>query len=202
MSKYGDLTKLRYELDDAITYGSKKESMSIAQKALRSAKRRKLPGEVEYFTGQVEMLKGHFVTAMEHFDMAVRYNPVDGAAFNDRALCMVELGVIDKAFYYFDMGIRVEPDFATVYHNKGWLLNNIGRHTEAIKCFKKALELDPSRPVTYDNLADALYNLNDYKGALAAYKKVIELLEPGKCRGIKKEIKEKIKILEKKIDGK
>lgn len=202
MSKHSDLTRLRYELDDAITYGTKKESLSIAQKALREAKREKLPGEIEYFTGQIQMLKKNFVTAIEHFDMAVRYNPVDGAAFNDRALCMVELGVIDKAFYYFDMGIRVEPDFATVYHNKGWLLNNIGRHTEAIKCFKKALELDPDRPVTYDNLADALYNLNDYKGALTAYKKVIELLKPGKCRGIRKQIKEKIGMLEEKINEK
>lgn len=201
MSKDSDLIDLRYELDGAITYGVKKAAMGIAQKALRKAKRRKLPGEVEYFSGQIEMLKDNFVSAIEHFDRAIKYNPVDGAAFNDRALCMVELGIIDKAFYFFDMGIRVEPDFATIYHNKGWLLNNIGRHSEAIECFKKALELDPDRPVTYDNLADALYNLNDCKGALDAYKKVIELLEPGKCRGIRRQIKEKIEMLEKKING-
>jgi len=202
MSKHSDLVDLRYELYDAITYGTKKESMSIAQRALRKAKKHNLLGEFEYFTGQIQMLKGNFVTAMEHFDKAIKYNPNDGAAFNDRALCMVEIGIIDKAFYYFDMGIRVEPDFATIYHNKGWLLNNIGRHTEAIECFKKALHFDPDRPVTYDNLADALYNLNDYQGALDAYKKVIELLEPGKCRGIRKQIKEKIGMIEKKINGK
>jgi len=112
---------------------------------------------------------------------------------------MIEIGIIDKAFFYFDMGIRVEPDFATIHHNKGWLLNNIGRYTEAIACFKEALRLDPKRPVTYDNLADALYNLHDYKGALEAYKKVLLLLKPGMCRGIRSEIKKKLIEIEKKL---
>lgn len=201
MTKNSELTNLRLKLDDAITYGIKKSALALAKKYLKVALKKKNKGEIEYFIGQVEMLKGNFITAMEHFDKATQYNPLDGAAFNDRALCMVELGIIDKAFFYFDMGIRVEPDFATIHHNKGWLLNNIGRHTEAIACFKAALRLDPKRPVTYDNLADALYNLADYKGALEAYKKVLLLLKPGMCRGIRAEIKKKIIDIEKKLKG-
>lgn len=197
MTKNSELVELRLKLDDAITYGTQKAALVLAKKYLKMAQKKKLPGEVEYFTGQVEMLKENFVTAMEHFDKAAQYNPQDGAAFNDRALCMIEIGIIDKAFFYFDMGIRVEPDFATIHHNKGWLLNNIGRYTEAIVCFKEALRLDPKRPVTYDNLADALYNLHDYKGALEAYKKVLLLLKPGTCRGIRAEIKKKIVEIEK-----
>ncbi len=200
MGKRGILTKTRLELDDAITYGTKKKSLELARKGLREARKRRLAGEEEYFLGQLEILKGNFVTAIEHFDAAIRKNPFDGASYNDRALSMVELGIIDEAFVYFDRGIKVEPDFATIHHNKGWLLNNIGRHTEAVRCFKTALKLSPGRPVTYDNLADALYNLGDLEGAKSAYKKVLELLEPGCCNGIKRQIRERLKEIEGKIN--
>ncbi|MDP2937621.1 MAG: tetratricopeptide repeat protein [Candidatus Omnitrophota bacterium] len=199
MSKHGDLTELRLRLDEAITYGTHREAVKLAKEGLRQAGERDLKGEIEYFKGQIELLNKNFTTAIEHFDVAIKYNPCDGAAYNDRALCMVELGIIDKAFYYFDKGIEVEPDYATIYHNKGWLLNNIGRHTQAIESFKKALTLEPNRAVTYDNLADALFNLSDYQGALGAYRKVLKLLKPGCCRDIRRQIIARIKSIETKI---
>jgi tetratricopeptide (TPR) repeat protein len=199
MIKKSDLSELRIKLDEAITYGTHREAVKLAKEGLRQAKKRGLLGESEYFRGQIEILKKNFTTAIGHFDRAIKYNPNDGAAYNDRALCMVELGIIDKAIYYFDKGIEVEPDYATIYHNKGWLLNNIGRHTEAIVCFQKALNLEPNRAVTYDNLADALFNLSDYPGALNAYKKVLKLLKPGQCREIKRQIISRIKLIEEKI---
>lgn len=199
MSNKGELTGLRQKLDEAITYGSYREAVKLAKRALRQAKERGLPGEIEYFNGQIEILKENFATAIEHFDRAIKYNSKDGAAYNDQALCMVEMGIIDEAFYYFDKGIEVEPDYANIYHNKGWLLNNIGRHTEAIECFKQVLRLEPDRAVTYDNLADALFNLADYKGALQAYKKVLALLGKGRCREIIKQVVKRIKLIEGKL---
>ena len=196
MSKNSFLLKLRIKLDEAITYGTKKEAGKLARQGLKEAQDKNLLGEIAYFKGQSEILKENFASAINYFDAAIKYNLHDGAAYNDRALCMVELGIIDEAFYYFDKGIAVEPDYATVYHNKGWLLNNLGRYGEAITCFQKALDLEPRRAVTYDNLADALFNLEDYPGALAAYKEVLRFLRPGSCRQIKKEIQSKIKSLQ------
>ncbi len=196
MGKNGYLIALRLKLDEAITYGTHKEAVALAKEGLSQAQAGNLAGEREYFKGQLELLAENFASAIEHFDAAINNNPADGAAYNDRALCMVELGVIDGAFYYFDKGIEVEPDYATVYHNKGWLLNNIGRHQEAIGYFKKALELEPGRAVTYDNLADALFNLCDYQGAQEAYRKVLQLLKPGCCREIRKQVALQIKSIE------
>ncbi|MCG8432331.1 MAG: tetratricopeptide repeat protein [Candidatus Omnitrophica bacterium] len=198
MGKNGQLVKLRLALDEAITYGTKKESLALAREGVRTARRRRLAGEEEYFRGQIDILHNRFSLAIEHFDKAIAANSADGASYNDRALCMVELGVIDEALVYFNRGIRVEPDFATIHHNKGWLLNNIGRHSSAIRCFRRALKLDPHRAVTYDNLADAYYNLGDYRKALRAYERVLELLKPGQCRSIRAQIRKKIKQLEKK----
>ena len=183
-------------MDEAITYGTHREALKLARQGLREAEVKGLPGEIEYFKGQIDLLNKKFANAIEHFDAAIKYNPRDGAAYNDRALCMVELGIIDEAFLYFDKGIAAEPDYATIYHNKGWLLNNIGRHNQAVECFKKALALEPNRAVTYDNLADALLNLSDYQGAQEAYQKVLELLKPGSCRDIRKQIITQIRSIE------
>ena len=191
-----DLLKLRLKLDEAITYGTAQEALALAGEGLKAALDKGLAGEVEYFKGQLELINENYTTAIEHFDAAIRHNPADGAAYNDRALCMVELGIIDEAFAYFDKGIEVEPDYATIYHNKGWLLNHTGRYSEAIRCFEKALELEPDRAVTYDNLADALLNLSDHKGALEAYRKVLRLLKPGRCQDIREQILLQIKSIE------
>jgi tetratricopeptide (TPR) repeat protein len=196
MSKNNYLLDLRLKLDEAITYGTHKEALALAKQGLKQAEENKLASETEYFKGQLQILKKNFTTAIDHFDAAIKHNPCDGAAYNDRALCMVELGVIDAAFYYFDKGIEVEPDYATIYHNKGWLLNNIGRHKEAIEHFKRALDLEPDRAVTYDNLADALFNLCDYQGALEAYRNVLKLLKPGRCLQIRKQVAGQIKSIE------
>lgn len=202
MSRNSEFSELRIKLDEAITYGTHKEAVKLAKQGLKEAEINNLPGEIEYFKGQIGLLNKNFTSAIEHFDSAIKYNPKDGAAYNDRALCMIELGIIDEAFFYFDKGIEVEPDYATIYHNKGWLLNNIGKHSGAIKYFQKALSLEPNRAVTYDNLADALFNLSDYRGAEEAYRKVLELLKPGSCREIRKQIKEKIHFLEEKVNAK
>jgi tetratricopeptide (TPR) repeat protein len=191
-------TELRKKIDEAITYGQFELAKELAVEGLRQARQKELPGEIEYFKGQLEILNGNHYEAIKHFDQAVKYNPNDGAAFNDRALCMVELGIIDEALYYFDKGIKAEPDYATVYHNKGWLLNKIGRHSEAIGCLKKALELEPERAVTYENLANALVSLSDYQQALVCYQKAIKLLKD-EYFDIKEQIIAEIKLVEDKI---
>lgn len=196
MSKTASLPLWRDRLDQAITYGTKKAARAIARQALKQALAKHFSSEAEYFKGQLAMLAGKPNKAIEHFDCAISLNPHDGGAYNDRALCMVEIGIIDQALDYFNRGISVEPEYATIYHNKGWLLNNIGRHTEAIVCFKKALLLEPNRPVTYDNLADAWFNLGGYEAAYQAYSKVLKLLKPGQCRSIRKQIILKLKELE------
>ena len=194
------LKEIRNNLDEAITYGDFRLARQLAQEGLRKSRDKEMLGEIEYFKGQIEIIQGNYYEAIEHFDRAVGYNPQDGAAFNDRALCMVELGIIDEAFYYFNKGIEVEPDYATVYHNKGWLLNKIGKHRQAIEYFRKALELQPGRAVTYENLADALANCSDYQAALDSYKKAICLLKPG-YSDIKDQILARIRDIEYKIFG-
>ncbi len=189
-----ELINLRQKLDEEITYGTEDSAVNLARKGLNISKDKGFLGEQEYFKGQIELLTENFLKAIQHFDKAIRYDNYDGAAYNDRALCMVELGFIDKAFCDFNKGIEVEPDFATIYHNKGWLLNKVGLHSEAIKYFKKTLILDPDRAVTYENLADANINKGNYEEAHNYYIKALNHLNSN-CESIREQLFDQINYL-------
>lgn len=193
-----DILKIRLDLDEAITYNDIDRAKQLAQIGLKIANDKELLGEIEYFKGQIEIINENYIKAIKHFDKAIKHNTQDGASYNDRALCMVEMGIIDEAFKYFDKGIEVEPDFATIYHNKGWLLNKIGKHKEAIEYFNKVLDLDSNRAVTYENLADAYSQIGDYQSALDALYKALDVLNQ-KYKQIREELLVKIKELNGKI---
>ena len=180
---------LRIKLDHAITFGDDALALMIAQRGLDLGTQKNLPAEIEYFRAQFFILEEDFTTAIVHLNKAIDINPKDGAAFNDKALCLVELGQLDNALENFNKGILVEPDYASVYHNKGWLLNKLGLYSDAVECFLKTLELEPKRAVTYENLGDAYLNLRLVDDAKKAYNRALEFL-PSDCQGIKEQIED------------
>jgi tetratricopeptide (TPR) repeat protein len=188
------LSELRHQLDEAITYADTSVAERLVGEGLRISREMEMPAEEMYFKAQREILEGNYSDAIVYLDSAIKLNPQDGAAYNDRALCMVELGITDAALSYFDRGIESEPDYSTIYHNKGWLLNKLGEYKQAVALFEKALEIEPGRAVTYENLADAYFNLGLKKDALEALKKALQFLPPS-CPEIREQIEAGIKAL-------
>lgn len=187
-------TDLRRRVDEAITFDDLSLAGTMAREGLMQAREKESLGEMMYFRAQCAIIEKNFDEALGYLDRALGYNPRDGAAYNDKALCLVELGVLDGVEELFDRGIAVEPDYATIHHNKGWFLNKTGRHEEALGCFEKALALEPDRAVSYENMADAYENAGHADEALKAYKKALELL---RCSGsIRDQIAGEIRRLE------
>ncbi len=190
-----NFSKLRRQLDDAITYADFSAAILLAQDGLQAAEHQENLGEMMYFKAQREIIAENYHNALKFLDSAIKFNPFDGAAFNDRALCMIELGITDaQALANFDRGIEVEPDYATIYHNKGWYLNKLGRHKEAIEYFEKTLGLEPARAVTYENLADAYLHLGSTNKAVEAFQKALKYLKPD-YTDIRQQIEAKIEML-------
>ncbi len=190
-----NFNKLRRELDDAITYADFETAILLSQDGLQSAQFQENLGEIMYFKAQREIIAENYRTALKYLSQAIQYNPHDGASYNDRALCTLELGGHeDQVLADFDRGIEVEPDYATIYHNKGWYLNKLGRHQEAIAYFDKTLQLEPKRAVTYENLADAYLHLGLTDKAVEAFQQALEFLNPEYIH-IRQQIEAKIELL-------
>jgi tetratricopeptide (TPR) repeat protein len=190
------LHKLRLKLDEAITYADFDLAKEIASCGLRVAQEKELLGEIMFFKAQFFIIEEDYLQAIKYLDKAIQYNQKDGAAYNDRALCMVEMGKKKEALSYFERGIEVESDYATIHHNKGWLLSKMGKLKEAEKCLTQALKLEPKRAVTYENLADVYQKQGKKAQALKAYNNVLKFLR-GEYPDIRKQIEKKIKVLEK-----
>ncbi|MBF0594344.1 MAG: tetratricopeptide repeat protein [Candidatus Omnitrophica bacterium] len=175
-------TRLRRELDEAITFDDLGKSRSLVAEGLQRAQQDEIPGEVMYFRAQEAIIEGMFTEAIVMLEQALVFNPSDGAAYNDIALCMVEMGRLEGVLDIFDQGIAVEPDYATIHHNKGWFLNKIGKTSQALACFEQALLLEPGRVVTWENMADAYEEQGRLPEALNAYKKALALLKKPSSR--------------------
>ena len=193
MKKF-DFRKLRVLIDEAITYDDIERAYELVEQGIEAAEQKELLSERMYFKAQFSIIEEDFSEAIRYLDLTIKYNPNDGAAYNDRALCMIELGKLEGVEKYFDQGIEVEPNFATIHHNKGWFLNKIGHHNQALKSLRRALKLEPKRAVTYENIANCFLELGQVDKAIAAYKKTSALLS-AEHKSIREQIKKLIKIL-------
>ncbi len=194
-----DLKKIRKLLDEALTYERYDEGMDLARRGLKLARTKEILCEIEYFRGEIALIEERPKEAIGHFDRAIGFNPRDSESYNDKALCLAELGLDEEAIKWFDRGIEIDPRYATLYHNKGWILNKVGRHEEAIRCFREALELDPESVVTNASLADSLAKLGDYEASSNFYRRALELLG-ARDREIERGLRRRLNSVKKKIN--
>ncbi|MBF0485571.1 MAG: tetratricopeptide repeat protein [Candidatus Omnitrophica bacterium] len=192
-------TQLRRQIDEAITFHDLKNARLWVAEGLRLSREKECPGEAMYFRAQEAIIAERFKDAIDLLMQALVFNPADGAAYNDIALCMVEMGRIEGVLEIFDKGIAVEPDYATIHHNKGWFLNKIGRPSEAIACFNQALAFEPERVVTWENMANAYEEQGRIPEALDAYRKALSFLKESQT-GIRAQLLSEIKRLEDKAN--
>jgi len=156
-----DLEKERKRLDREITFFHFKRAKKIIDKCLRIACKRKEEFFINYFTAQDCILKEKYSEAIKYLEKALHLRRNDGCSYNDKAICLAELGRYKEALQCFNEGIMRDKDCVSLYHNKGWLLNLLEKHKQAVLCFQKALELEPKRVESLYSLGDSYLNLGE-----------------------------------------
>ena len=189
-----DFYRERRELDREITFFHFKRASRKVAKCLREAKATNNEFFLYYFKGQEGILEENFESAIKYFNRALEIRPKDGCTYNDKALCLVELGKQNKALECFNEGIRKDRDCASLYHNKGWLLHTLGRYREALLCFQKALELEADRVESIFSLADTYLKLGNTRKARKLLESALSHLK-GKSSYVRKEALKRLKDL-------
>lgn len=187
-----DLEKERKKLDREITFFHFKRAYHIRRRALRAAQKKRDRFFILYFKAQKHIIAQAPARALPLLDEALGLRPHDGCTYNDKALCLAELGRSCEALDCFNEGIRRDPDCATLYHNKGWLLNLLSRHSQAVLCFQKTLEFDPGRAESLYSLADSCECLGDYRAAEKYFRAALQTVT-GRCSCMAVEIKTRLK---------
>jgi len=79
--------------------------------------------------------------AINAYNEAIRLNPDNAEAYNNRGTVKRSLGQHEAALADYDKAIELNPDDATAYNNRGVTKKNLGRLNEAREDYQKALTL-------------------------------------------------------------
>ena len=106
-----------------------------------------VPGEVLRLFQLVFEAGNRFYESERHeealvaFEVAIRLDPEDAEAHNNKGNALFELGRHDEALAAYEEAIRLDPDDADFYDNKGNALSELERHEEALAAHNEALRL-------------------------------------------------------------
>jgi len=189
-----NLERLRKKLDREITFFHMRRAEIIVRKALKIARKDNDLFFINYFSAQKYILKKNFKEAIEFLDEAINIRTNDGCSYNDKALCLAEMGFYEDALRWFNEGIKRDKECIELYHNKGWLLNFLENYNEALLCFHKVLEFENTRPETLYSIADTYYKMGKYDLSFKYFKKALDDVR-GKSRYITEDIKRRLREL-------
>jgi tetratricopeptide (TPR) repeat protein len=121
---------------------------------------------------------GGLTIRMEYFDEAIRLDPNNAAAYNNRGDSYAKLGQYEKAIEDFDEAIRLDPNYANAYHNRGITYAILGQNESAIENYTEVIRIDPNYANAYSFRGLAYANLGQHSKALQDYDEAIRL-NPG-----------------------
>ena len=129
-----------------------------------------------YFTwGNTKYYLGDYKGAIADYDSAIRLNPDDTDAYNNRGIAKSDLGQHFAAIADFDSAIRLNPDYAYAYLNRGMAKYRLGQYFDAIADFDSAIRLKPDYAKAYNNRGSAKGTLGQHFDAIADFDSAIRL---------------------------
>jgi hypothetical protein len=80
-------------------------------------------------------------TFIEQYDEAIRLDPQDAKAYDNRGNAYASLGQYERAIQDYDEAIRINPQNAIAYYNRGLTYAELGKSVESERDIQKAKEL-------------------------------------------------------------
>ena len=129
----------------------------------------------EFYIGLTFHKKGEYEEAIKHYDQAIRINPQDAAAYNNRGISKRTLGWHHDALADYDQAIRINPQYADAYYNRGITKDAFGQPHDAITDYDQAIHINPQDAAAYSGRGNAKRTLGRYHDAIADYDQAIRI---------------------------
>ena len=134
-----------------------------------------LLAELAFQQGNVFMMFGLIDMAIEAYSHAIKLNPRDTDAYNNRGVAYQKLGKVDRAIEDYNTAIPINPYDAVIYSNRGAAYVDKGELDRGLEDLKRAIELNPIYAETFYNRGIAFVNKGEYDRAIADFNKAVEL---------------------------
>jgi len=115
---------------------------------------------------------------IQDYNEAIKINPSDAVAYNNRGVEKSNLGDYKGAIQDFTKAIEINPNFESAYFNRGTAMNSLEDYIRAIENYNKANEINQSKYFKikiYINRGKAKNSIGDYREAIQDFNKAIEI---------------------------
>lgn len=132
-------------------------------------------GEMYGWLGFQIAEEGDYDRAIWNYNQAIKLNPEDAEAYNNRGLAYQSKGQLDRAIKEFDIAIKLSPADPKPYTNRGAIYTNGGNFYQGLRDFDKAVELDPLNPQICYTRGNIYLIKGQYDRAIVDYNQAISL---------------------------
>ncbi len=87
------------------------------------------------------MQEGNYEDAITYYTKALKVNPKDAIAYNNRGLAWGKKGDYDNAIADFTKAVEIDPQFADAYKNRGIAYYDKGDYDRTCSDFQKSCDL-------------------------------------------------------------
>jgi len=116
-----------------------------------------------------------FNTAISLCNRAIRADPANAEAYNNRANTHFEMGNYEKALPDYNKTINLNPNYAEAFYNRANTHFKMGNYEKALADYNKAINLNSEFAEAYNNRASTHSKMGNYEKALPDYDKAINL---------------------------
>jgi len=129
--------------------------------------------QAHYQLGVLLEEAGQITEAIDHYRIAIRFNPMLAEAHVNLGAALASLGDFDGAIEVYRGALRLHPQLAEAHFNWGNALVAQDNMDEAIEHYQQAIRLQPSHALAHYNLANALATKKRLDEAIAAWRQAI-----------------------------
>lgn len=106
----------------------------------------------EFAKGMAKVKENDFLTAIEHFTLAIVEDPNNVECYAERAVAYLNTNQFDLSMFDMHRCIEMEPNNSYRYSCRAFLKAKIGDTEGAITDYEMAVKLDPEDAIAYNNL--------------------------------------------------
>jgi tetratricopeptide (TPR) repeat protein/L-ascorbate metabolism protein UlaG (beta-lactamase superfamily) len=167
--------ELSKKADEKVNIGKIEEARSLLQKGLSQARKKGEKSYIEFFLGELEIIKGDYKSGLIHHKKAKNFEPKNPFLLKNLGVTYSLLGKENEAIELYDQALKIKPDDYNSLQQKGVSLSTLGKNNEAIELYDQALKIKPDDHTSLQQKGVSLSILGNNNEAIKFFDQALKI---------------------------